>query len=230
MARRAGWKVNDKRIRRMWREEGLRVPQRRRKKRLIGVGAAVGAMSPTRPNTTADGRTIKMLNVIDEFTREALAIAVDRSIDADGVVEVVDRLARERGAPSYVHFDHGPEFVARAVNDWCRFTGVDSSHLTAVYATNCSTRGTSTRCSKPARSSKTDATTTTPTGPTLPTTNSLQPNSPNDGLRPANLTLHSSRIAETRWSGLPPLCYHKIARCSSIYFVSVNNLKIHIFN
>ena len=103
MARRAGWKANNKRIRRLWREEGLRVPQRRRKKRLTGIGVAVGAMSPIRPNviwamdfqfdTTADGRTIKMLNIIDEFTREALAIEVNRSIDADGVVAVLDRLA-----------------------------------------------------------------------------------------------------------------------------------------
>src|SRR5947208_3387397 len=99
MARRAGWQVNNKRIRRLWREEGLRVPQRRKKKRLTGIGVAVGAMSPIRPNviwamdfqfdTTADGRTLKMLNVIDEFTREALAIEVDRSIDADGVVDVL---------------------------------------------------------------------------------------------------------------------------------------------
>ncbi|STZ42252.1 integrase catalytic subunit [Mycolicibacterium gilvum] len=90
MARRAGWKANNKRIRRLWREEGLRVPQRRRKKRLTGIGVAVGAMSPIRPNviwamdfqfdTTADGRTLKMLNVIDEFTREALAIEVNRAL------------------------------------------------------------------------------------------------------------------------------------------------------
>ncbi len=100
MARRAGWTVNNKRIRRLWREEGLRVPQRRRKKRLTGISVVVGAMSPIRPNviwamdfqfdTTADGRTLKMLNVIDEFTREALAIRLDRSIDADGVVAVLD--------------------------------------------------------------------------------------------------------------------------------------------
>ena len=136
MARRAGWQVNTKRIRRLWREEGLRVPQRRRKKRLTGVGVVVGAMSPIRPNviwamdfqfdTTADGRTLKMLNVIDEFTREALAIHVDRCIDADGVVAVLDHLALQRGAPTYVRFDNGPEFVAHAVNDWCRFTGVAS--------------------------------------------------------------------------------------------------------
>ena len=174
MARRAGWQVNNKRIRRLWRDEGLRVPQRRKKKRLTGIGVAVGAMSPIRPNviwamdfqfdTTADGRTVKMLNVIDEFTREALAIEVDRAIDADGVVDVLDRLALTHGAPHYVRFDNGPEFVAHAV-----MTGADStapvhfssiparhgrtpgsSRSTAGYATNCSTRGASTRCWKPA--------------------------------------------------------------------------------
>ncbi|WP_110808572.1 IS3 family transposase [Mycolicibacterium iranicum] len=136
MARRAGWQVNNKRIRRLWREEGLRVPQRRRKKRLTGIGVTVGAMSPIRPNaiwamdfqfdTTADARTLKLLNVIDEFTREALAIEVDRSIDADGVVAVLDRLALTHGAPHYMRFDNGPEFVAHAVSDWCRFNGAGS--------------------------------------------------------------------------------------------------------
>jgi putative transposase len=130
--RQAGWKVNNKRIRRLWRDEGLRVPQRRRKKRLSGIGTAVGQMRPIRPDavwamdfqfdTTTDGRTVKMLNVIDEYTRECLAIEVARSIDADGVVAVLDRLAIARGrAPAFVRFDNGPEFIAQAVADWCRF-------------------------------------------------------------------------------------------------------------
>ena len=123
-------------IRRLWRDEGLRVPQRRRENRLTGIGVALGAMSPIRPNviwamdfqfdTTADGRTLKMLKVIDEFTREALAIEVDRCIDADGVVEVLDRLALTHGAPHYVRFDNGPEFAAHAVNDWRRFNSAGS--------------------------------------------------------------------------------------------------------
>src|ERR1700712_5744520 len=174
MPRRAGWQVNNKRIRRLWREEGLRVPQRRRKKRLTGIGVAVGAMSPIRPNviwamdfqfdTTADGSTMKMLNVIDEFTREALAIDVDRSIDADGVVDVLDRLVLQHGAPHYVRFDNGPEFVAHAVHDWCRFNSagslssilahrgrtLGSNRSTAGSGMNCSTRGASTRYGKPA--------------------------------------------------------------------------------
>ena len=146
------------------------MPQRRKRKRLTGIGVAVGAMSPIRPNviwamdfqfdTTADGRAVKMLNVIDEFTREALAINVDRFIDADGVVGVLDRLALQRGAPTYVRFDNGPEFVAQAVNDWCRFNGAGSLFIdpgspwqnawvesfNGRYATNYSTRDTSTRC------------------------------------------------------------------------------------
>jgi transposase InsO family protein len=75
---------------------------------------------------TCDGRMLKFLNVIDEFTREALATDVERSIDADGVVRCLDRLAAERGAPVYVRFDHGPEFIAYAVADWCRFNGTDT--------------------------------------------------------------------------------------------------------
>jgi putative transposase len=69
---------------------------------------------------TSDGRLLKLLNVIDEFTREALAVA--RSIDADGVVGCLERLAAERGALLYGRFDHGPEFIAHAVNDWCSST------------------------------------------------------------------------------------------------------------
>ena len=112
------------------------VPYRKRKRPLRGIGASVGAFCPIRPNVvwaldfqfdqTTDGRMLKLLNVIDEHTREALAIEVDRSIDADGVVAVLERLAAVRGAPRYVRFDHGPEFIAYAVADWCRFNGTDT--------------------------------------------------------------------------------------------------------
>jgi putative transposase len=135
-ARDAGWVVNNKRIHRLWRAEGLRVPYRKSKRPLRGIGANVGAMCPIRPNVvwaldfqfdqTADGRMLKFLNVIDEYTRECLAMDVDRSIDADGVVRCLERLANERGAPKYVRFDHGPEFIAYAVADWCRFNGTDT--------------------------------------------------------------------------------------------------------
>jgi putative transposase len=133
-ARREGWQVNDKRVQRLWREEGLRVPYRKRKRPLRGIGAEVGAMCPIAPNalwaldfqfdTTEDDRTIKLLNIVDEFTRECPAIVVERSIDADLVVATLERVAFERGAPAFVRFDHGPEFIAQAVADWCRFNGV----------------------------------------------------------------------------------------------------------
>jgi len=98
------------------------VPYRKRKKPLRGIGQVVGAMCPIRPNVvwamdfqfdqTCDGRMLKFLNVVDEFTREALATDGERSIDADGVVRCLERLAAERGAPADVRFDHGPEFIA----------------------------------------------------------------------------------------------------------------------
>jgi putative transposase len=135
-ARKQGWEVNDKRIQRLWREEGLKVPYRKRKKPHRGIGTAVGAMCPIAPNalwaldfqfdTTVDGRTIKLLNIVDEYTRECPAIVVDRSIDADCVVATLDRLMLTRGAPAFVRFDNGPEFIAIAVADWCRFNGVGS--------------------------------------------------------------------------------------------------------
>jgi putative transposase len=127
---REGWRINHKRVRRLWRDEGLRVVHSRRKKPLRGA-VQVGGFCPIRPNVlwaldfqfdqTADAKTLKLLNVIDEHTRECPAIVVDRSIDADKVVATLDRVAAERGAPAYLRFDHGPEFIAAAVADWCRF-------------------------------------------------------------------------------------------------------------
>jgi putative transposase len=135
-ARADGWAVNNKKVQRLWREEGLKVPYRKRKKPLRGIGTAVGAMCPIAPDalwaldfqfdTTVDGRTLKLLNIVDEFTRECPAIVVDRSIDADKVVATLDHLLLERGAPAFVRFDNGPEFIAYAVADWCRFNGVST--------------------------------------------------------------------------------------------------------
>jgi putative transposase len=129
--RREGRCVNDKRVQRLWREEGLRVPKAKRKKPLRGIGVRVGAFCPIRPNVlwaldfqfdqTADARVLKLLNVVDEFTRECPGILVARCIDADDVVAFLDKLALSRGVPPYLRFDHGPEFIAQAVADWCRF-------------------------------------------------------------------------------------------------------------
>lgn len=129
--RREGWTVNNKRVRRLWRDEGPQVPTKTKKKRLTGVGTHVGAMQPIVPDglwamdfqfdRTIAGRQVKMLNIIDEFTREALACEVDRSLTADDVVDVLDKLSIQRGGPpGFVRFDNGPEFVAHVVADWCQ--------------------------------------------------------------------------------------------------------------
>ena len=132
----AGWRVNRKRIHRLWRDEGLKVPYRKRKKRLTGIGVVVGAMVPIAPDViwaldfqfdqTSDGRTLKLLNIIDEFTREAIEIKVERSIGADAVVACLEKLSATRRAPNFIRMDNGPEFVAHALDDWCRFNGTAS--------------------------------------------------------------------------------------------------------
>ena len=142
--REEGWAVNRKKIQRLWREEGLRVPQRKRKRLRLGESTVpakrLRAERPERPNhvwaidfqfdTTTDGRTLKLLHVVDEHTREALAIRVARSIDADHAVRVLDAIVRERGtAPELVRMDNGPEMTANAVRDWCRLGGSGRSFI-----------------------------------------------------------------------------------------------------
>jgi len=136
-----GWAVNRKKIQRLWREEGLRVPQRKRKRRRLGESTVPAQrLRAERPNqvwaldfqfdTTTDGRTLKLLHVIDEHTREALAIRTARSIDADHAVRVLDQIVRERGAaPELVRMDNGPELTANALRDWCRLGGSGRSFI-----------------------------------------------------------------------------------------------------
>lgn len=136
--RRDGWKINNKRVQRLWRAEGLKVPYRKRKRPPRGDGH-VGAFCPIRPNVlwaldfqfdqTCDSRTLKLLNVIDEYTRECPAVIVERSIDADRVVETLDLIASVRGKPAYLRFDNGGEFVSAAVRDWCRFNDVETVYI-----------------------------------------------------------------------------------------------------
>ena len=105
-----GWEANRKKIQRLWREEGLRVPPRRRKRQRLGISTLSAArLRAERPDqvwaldfqfdTTTDGRILKLLHVVDEHTREALAIEVARRIDADRTVEVLDRIVSARGRP-----------------------------------------------------------------------------------------------------------------------------------
>jgi putative transposase len=136
-----GWRVNRKAIQRLWREEGLRVPARRRKRQRLGTSTCpTDRLAAEHPDhvwaldyqfdQTEDGRILKLLNVVDEHTREALAIAVERRIDADATVNVLDRLVGERGiAPRFLRCDNGPELTANALRDWCRLTRTGTSYI-----------------------------------------------------------------------------------------------------
>ena len=133
--------INRKRTQRLWREEGLRVPRRRRKRQRLGDSTVPAArLRAERPDhvwaldyqfdQTADGRLLKLLNVVDEFTREALAVECRRRIDADYTVTVLDRLVGERGtAPAFIRCDNGPELTANALRDWCRFSNAGSAYI-----------------------------------------------------------------------------------------------------
>jgi putative transposase len=135
---REGHPVNRKKVQRLWREEGLRVPARRRKRQRLGDSA--DRLRATRPehvwvldyqfDVIATGRTIKLLHVVDEFTRESLAELVEHSIDADATVACLDKIAVGRGRhPAFVCCDNGPELPAHALRDWCRFAGTATRYI-----------------------------------------------------------------------------------------------------
>jgi len=139
--RRCGWRVNDKRVQRLWREEGLMVVQKARKcARLGGSEQGSQRLRAGRANEvwsydfvqdrTRDGRRLKMLCVVDEYTRECLAIHVARQIRAEGVIGVMEGLMRERGTPGHLRSDNGPEFIARALRGWLARLGVQTLYIT----------------------------------------------------------------------------------------------------
>ena len=138
----AGWSVNAKRVQRIWRREGLKVPQKQPKRGRLWLndGSCV-RLRAERPNhvwsydfvedRTQDGRKFRMLCVIDEFTREALAIRVKRRLNSTDVLETLADLMILRGPPAYVRSDNGPEFIATALRE-CDVTPVSHPAITRV--------------------------------------------------------------------------------------------------
>jgi len=130
--------VNHKRIRRLWREEGLRRPARSRKRRRV-TSEQAERLRAAQPNQvwaidfqfdeTSDGRRLKLANIVDEHTREALAMRVGRTCTADDLVEVLAGLVAARGAPEQLRMDNGPELIAWALRDWCRLSGAQTSYI-----------------------------------------------------------------------------------------------------
>jgi putative transposase len=135
LLRAEGFKVNHKRVERLWRREGLRVPQKQPKRGRLWLndGSCV-RLRPERKDhvwsydfvqaRTRDGRAFRMLTVIDEFTRECLAIDVARQLKSDDVLERLSDLFVRRGVPAHIRSDNGPEFTAEAVRKWLGRVGV----------------------------------------------------------------------------------------------------------
>ena len=130
-----GWRVNHKKVERLWREEGLQLPHRHKKrKRLYHHDASVIRLRPRYPNhiwsvdfvhdKLSNSRRYKMLTVLDEYTREALNVTVAHSMGSSDVLEALYRLLLKRGRPTYLRSDNGPEFVAEPLQTWLRRVGI----------------------------------------------------------------------------------------------------------
>jgi len=129
MLRQESWQVNHKRVERIWRKEGLKVPQKQPKRRRLWLND--GSCIRLRPEhkdhvwsydfvlpRTADGRAYRILTMIDEYTRECLAMLVARHISSQDVINQLYELFLLRGVPQYIRSDNGPEFTAKAIRKW----------------------------------------------------------------------------------------------------------------
>jgi putative transposase len=138
-----GWQINKKRVHRLWKEQGLRVTAKQRKRRRRLLGHSENSCTRKRAeykdhvwsydfvmDRTEDGRTLKMMPIVDEYTRECLCIKVQRSITAkEEVVETLAVLFAHRGEPAFIRSDNGPEFIAKAVKRWLEVSGVKTLYI-----------------------------------------------------------------------------------------------------
>lgn len=133
--------VNKKRVQRLWRAADLKVPVSKEHKRRR-IGASENSITRRRAeylghvwsydfamDATEDGRRLKIMPIVEEYSRECLALEVERSITAEEVVKTLDRLFAGRGAPSFIRSDNGPEFIAEAVKRWLEVSGVKTLYV-----------------------------------------------------------------------------------------------------
>jgi transposase InsO family protein len=140
MLHQAGWIVNVKRVERICRREGLKVPSRQPKRgRLRLNDSSCIRLQPEYPNDvwsydfvedrTHNGKKMRMLNVIDEFTREGIAIKIERKLKAVDVIDVLSDLFILRGIPAHIRSDNGPEFIAKALREWIALVGAKTAYI-----------------------------------------------------------------------------------------------------
>ena len=140
LLRDAGWAVGKDRVQRIWRREGLKVPQKQqaRGRLWLGDGSCV-RLRPERANhvwsydfvkaMTHDGRALRILVVIDEYTRECLALRVERRLGSMQVIEVLADVMLERGIPEHIRSDNGPEFIAQELRKWLEHVGTKTMYI-----------------------------------------------------------------------------------------------------
>jgi putative transposase len=130
-----GWRINHKRVERIWRREGLKVPKKQPKRGRLRLndGSCIRLRPEHRDHVwgydfmvdrTNDGRAFRILNIIDEFTRECLAVKVARKINSQAVIDELFKLFIFRGIPEHIRSDNGPEFTAKTVRKWLSRLGV----------------------------------------------------------------------------------------------------------
>lgn len=140
LLREAGWSASDGRIERLWRREGLKVPQKQPKKGRLWLndGSCVRLRPEYRNHVwsydfvhcrTDDGKVFRTLNILDEFSRECLAIKVDRKLNSTNVIDALTDLFILRGSPAFIRSDNGPEFIAQAVRDWIAAVGAKTAYI-----------------------------------------------------------------------------------------------------
>ena len=140
LLRDAGWHVNDKRIERLWKREGLKVPSKQPKKGRLWLndGSCIRLKPEYKDHVwsydfvhhrTDDGRAFRTLNIIDEFSRECLEIRVKRKLNSIDVVDALTDLFILRGVPAYIRSDNGPEFIAEIVRNWIAAVGAKTAYI-----------------------------------------------------------------------------------------------------
>ncbi|HJT78792.1 MAG TPA: IS3 family transposase, partial [Gemmataceae bacterium] len=140
LLRREGWRVNRKRVHRLGRQQGLKVPRKQRKKRRRGSSANRCVRRPAEHkdhvwawdflhDRTSDGRPLKWFTLVDEYTRECLALEVGRGMTAQAVGAVLAAVVRGRGAPLHIRSDNGPEFIAKTIRAWVASAGLETLYI-----------------------------------------------------------------------------------------------------
>ena len=140
LLRSAGWEVGKDRVQRIWRREGLKVPQKQRPRgRLWLNNGSCVRLRPERPNhvwsydfmsaRTHEGRTLRLLTLLDEYTRECLAIRVERRMGSQQIIEALSDVMLWRGIPEQIRSDNGPEFIAKQLRQWLANLGTGTLYI-----------------------------------------------------------------------------------------------------